>query len=241
MAVSNSVDFNLTAVDLITEARRKIGIHETEEPLSDAEKTAGLTQLNAMLKSWQVGGVSFSQYTEGSITLTQSDKDLVFGSGGDFTTVPFDIIDVRLTRSSTDRPMIEMSREEYYAIPNKTSEGPPSQWFYDRQRNGGTMYIWPAPDATAGTLKFTYVRKIYDMDANADDLDLPQEWYEAVIYGLADRMAENYGLINTPLGQRVSEKAQASLQEIKDFDTAEGMGSIRVLPNRTGYYGGYRR
>lgn len=241
MAVSSSSDFNLTAVDLVTEARRKIGIHETEEPLSAAETTAGLTMLNALLKAWQVGGVSFSHYTQGSFALVASDVDYVFGAGGTFTTVPFDIIDVRLTRSSIDRVMTELSREEYYAIPNKTVTGVPTSWFYDRQRNGGTMYVWPAPDSTGGTIKFTYVRKIWDMDANADDLDLPQEWYEAVIYGLADRMAENYGLINTPLGQRVSEKALASLQEIKDFDTAEGMGSIRIRPNRTGYFGGYRR
>ncbi|MCP5011491.1 MAG: hypothetical protein GY942_16035, partial [Aestuariibacter sp.] len=100
MAVSNSNDFALTASDLITEARKKIGIHAAEEPISAAELVSGLKTLNIMLKAWQVEGVSFSQYTEGTITLTQSDYDLVFGSGGDFTTVPFDIIDVRITRNS---------------------------------------------------------------------------------------------------------------------------------------------
>lgn len=164
----------------------------------------------------------------------------MFGSGGSFTTIPFDIVDVRLTRGGTDRPMIEMSREQYYALPVKSNQGCPTQWFYDRQRAGGTMYIWPAPDATGGTLKFTYIRKIWDMDSNADDLDLPQEWYEAVIYGLADRMAEDYGLTETPLGQRVAEKAALSLQEIKEFDTGEGMGSLYIVPSREGRYGGMR-
>lgn len=240
MAVSNSTDFNQTTYDLIVMAREKIGIHAAEEPLSSAEVVSARNHLNAMLKAWQTAGVSMTQRTEGSVALTQGDYDLVFGSGGSFTTVPFDITDVRITRNSIDMVMTEMSREEYYALPNKASQGRPLQWFYDRQRSGGTMYLWPAPDASTGTLKFTYTRKIYDMDANADDLDLPQEWYEAVMYGLADRLAENHGLINTPLGQRVAEKAAASLQEIKEFDIGEGRGSIRIVPTRHYRNGAYR-
>lgn len=232
MAVSGSNDFALTAIDLVKEARSKIGIHETEEPLSAADATAAIKTLNIMLKAWQVEGVSFSQYTEGSIALTQSDYDLVFGSGGDFATVPFDIIDVRITRNSIDTPMIELSRKEYYDLPVKTNEGFPTQWYYDRQRNGGTMYLWPAPDATAGTLKFTYMAQIDDMDANADSLDLPTEWYEAVVYNLADRLSENYGLINTPLGQRVAQKAMEKFMLVRDFDVGEGEGSIMIVPGK---------
>lgn len=230
MAVSGSTDFTLTTHDLIVEARKKIGLHESEEPLQADQLTMGKNTLNVMLKAWQVGGVSMSQYTEGEITLSENDYSLDFGSGGAFETVPFDMIDVRITRNGSDLPMMELSREEYYAIPRKTQTGYPTQWYYDRQRNGGTLKIWPAADATAGVLKFTYVRKISDMDSNEDDLDLPQEWYEAVVYGLADRLAEEYGLINTPLGNRVSQKAAMSLQEIKEFDTGEGRGSIRITP-----------
>lgn len=240
MATSGSTDFTLTTHDLIIEARKKIGIHETEEPLQADQLTMGKKTLNSMLKSWQVGGVSMSQYTEGTLTLVQSQSSYSFASGGDFATVPFDMVDVRITRNGSDLPMMELSREEYYAIPRKAQEGYPTQWFYDRQRNSGTMYVWPTPDATAGTLKFTYVRKIEDMDSNEDDLDLPQEWFEAVIYGLADRLAEEYGLTNTPLGQRVAQNAAMSLQEIKEFDTGEGRGSVRIVPGGNYTSNGFR-
>ena len=232
MAVSNSTDFSLSAVEIVTEARKKIGIHASEEPLSNAEKVEGLTTLNMMLKAWQSAGISVSHLTEGSIVLTQSDYDLDFGSGGAFTTVPFEITDMRITRNSTDLPMIRLSREEYYALPNKTTEGYPTNWYYDRQRNSGVLYIWPSPDATAGTLKFTYRARIDDMDANTDDLDLAPEWYETTVYNLADRLSEEHGLINTPLGQRIAQKAALSLQEMKEFDNGEGRGSIRISPAR---------
>lgn len=231
MAVSSSADFSLTKHDLIVEARKKIGLHQSEEPLSNAELAEASTTLNMMLKAWQSGGVSYTHLTEGTITLAQADYSLAFGSGGAFTTVPVEITDMRLVRSSVERPMFRLSREDYYSLPNKTNQGCPTQWYYDKQRAGGTLKIWPAADATAGTLNFTYRRFIWDMDANADDLDLPPEWYECVVYNLADRFAEEYGMVGTPAAQMIAAKARESLSLLKEFDTGEGMGSITIVPS----------
>lgn len=231
MAVSNSVDFALTAADLVREARAVIGIDASEEPLSAAELTQGLTALNMMLKTWQAAGVMCWTLTEGTITLVQSQASYVFGSGGDFTTVPLDITDMRITRSGTDLRMLEISREDYYGLPIKTTEGYPTQWFYDRQRTGGTLYVWPAPDATAGTLKFTYRRTVMDMDDGTNDIDLPQEWHEAIVYNLGVRFIPRYGPIDPVTAQAVSAMAATAYQAVKDFDIGEGEGSISILPD----------
>jgi len=234
MAVSFSTDFNLTAVEIVEEARKKIGIHSAEEPLSANEKQSGLNSLNIMLKAWQIEGVSTHHITEGTHTLVQGDKDITFftsGVGGDVTLEPVEMLDVRITRNGIDTQMTEISREEYYALPNKNTEGFPSLWFYDMGRGGGTLYIWPAPDANLGTLGFTYVDPIDDMDDNQHDLDLPQAWFEAVIYGLADRLSEEHGIINTPLGQRVTQRARETLEKIKAFDLGEAKNSIRISPS----------
>lgn len=230
MAVSGSVDFSLTALEIIEEARAMLGVHADEEPLEEHEKQRGLRVLNMMLKAWQADGVMYWTMTEGSHVLTQSDRDITFGTGADFTTLPFDIMDVRITRNSTDLKMREMSREEYYQLPIKTNEGYPTNWFYDRQRDSGTLYIWPAPDSTAGTLKFTYRRIINDMDVNADDMDLPQEWFEAVVANLAERLIPYYGKSGTPRAQDVAVKAATTYQTVKDFNVSEGAGSFMILP-----------
>jgi hypothetical protein len=230
MAVSSSTDFALTAAELIEEARRKLGIHADEEALQAQELTTGLRALTMMLKSWQAEGVMAWTLTEGSFALVESDADYVVGSGGSFTTVPVDILDMRITRSGTDLPMHRMSREEYYALPNKTSEGYPTCWFYDRQRTGGTIYVWPVPDSTGGTLKFTYRRRIMDMDASADDIDLPQEWHRAIVYNLAMELAPGAGVVGTEDFKLVAGIAAQSYQALKGFDTGEGMGSIRITP-----------
>lgn len=230
MTVSGSVDFNLTGNDIVIEARRKIGIHDDEEPLSAVDLQTGLTAMTMMLKTWQSEGVMCWTLTEGQLTLVQGDVDYVFGAGGTFTTVPLEITSIRITRGTSEIPMYRMSREDYFDLPNKTTQGYPTQFYYDRQRSGGTLYVWPAPDATAGTLKFTYRRLIMDMDASVDNPDVPQEWLEAMVYGLGKRLAENYGLTGSPMAQAVAAEADRTYAVVKGFDIGEGKGSVTVLP-----------
>ena len=230
MAVSNSTDFSLTAADIIEEARRKIGIHADEEPLPAQELVTGLRSLNMMLKTWQADGVKCWTLTEGQLTLTQGNVDYTFGAGGDFTIVPLEITSIRINRGGNDLPMFPLGREDYFDLPNKTVEGYPTQYYYDRQRAGGTLYVWPAPDATAGTLKFTYRRIIMDVDASADDLDLPQEWYEAIVYNLAKKFGENAGVLGSQEGKSVVIEAQRTYEIVKGFDIGEGMGVISIRP-----------
>src|SRR5690606_15570708 len=114
--------------------------------------------------------------------LTDSTGSYDFGTGGDFTTVPFEITQVRVSHNGGNEiEMIRMSREDYHRLPNKTTEGYPTQWFYDRQRDDGTLYLWPEPDDGNYDITFTYRRRIMDIDAGSDDYDLPPEWEEAIV------------------------------------------------------------
>src|SRR5690606_27436863 len=128
----------------------------------------------------------------------QGQESYAFGAGGDFTEVPFDISDDMRIRRQNDLPMIRLSRDEYMSLPSKAVQGYPTQWYYERQRSGGRLYVWPAPDGQAGTLKFSYRRIIMDVDSGADDFDLPQEWHEAVVFGLARRLVGTYGMSGKP-------------------------------------------
>lgn len=231
MTVSNSTDFSLTANELITSSLELLGIKADEEPLSQVELERGLRWLNIMLKAWEIDGVMAWTLTEGSFALVQSDVDYVIGAGGSFTTVPVDFIDMRITRNSVDMPMTRLSREDYYSMPVKTNEGYPTQWFYDRQRDSGTLYVWPAPDSAGGTLKFTYRRRIMDMDAAADNFDLPQEWYRAIVYGLALQLTPIYGKSGTPRAAEIRQEASDAYNSVKGFDMDEGESSIFVVPD----------
>jgi hypothetical protein len=233
MAVSNSTDFKLSAGDMVEEARRKIGIQADEEPMTAQELQTGLRALNMMVKAWQADGVTAWATEEGEITpLVLGDASYVFGVGGSFVPVPLEIMSVRINRGTSDIPMLRLGREDYYDLPNKETRGYPTQFYYERKRSGGTLFIWPTPDAGLGTLKFTYRRALMDFDNAPDDMDLPQEWHEAVLYGLAKRLAENYGVMGTIEGKSIAMEAERTYAIVKSFDTGEGGGTITITPAR---------
>lgn len=228
MAVSNNIDFNQTAQELIVDALAELGVLAEEESLEATDLNRGLRMLTRMLKTWQADGVMTWTLTDGELTLVEGQESYVFGAGGDFTTVPLEVLDMQINRGTNDLRMFRLSREEYRMMPNKTVKGYPTQYYYDRQREGGTLYVWPAPDATAGTVKFTYRRIIMDMDNGTNNIDLPQEWHEAIIFGLASRLVGAYSLAGTPEAARVTAEAERAYKVVKGFDIGEGMGSVRV-------------
>lgn len=231
MAVSGSTNFKETAQQLIIDALSELGVADDEEPLEAVDLNKGIRAMNRMLKAWQADGVMVWTLTEGTFPLVVGQQAYTFGPGGAFTGVPFEITDMRINRSGNDLPMYRLSREEYQAMPSKTNRGYPTQFYYDRQRSGGTMYLWPAPDTATGTVKFTYSRVIMDIDVGANDIDLPQEWHEAIVYGLAARLVGPYSQAGKPSAARVEALAQASYQTVKGFGLGEGQASVRVTPS----------
>lgn len=231
MTVSGTTAFSMSVSDVVTFARGMLGIQDEEELLTATDLARGTTVLNMMLHSWQADGVQTWVLTEGSFALAQGDYDYVFGAGGTFTTVPVEITDVRITRSSQDLPMNRMSREEYQSLPVKDTQGYPTQWYFDRQREGGTFYVWPAPDSTGGTIRLTYRRYINDAGNGTNTLDLPTEWLEAITSNLAIRLSPYYGGIDPQRLSEVKELASVTYNVLKSFDTAEGRGSINIWPD----------
>lgn len=189
-----------------------------------------------MFKQWEALGLGSWLRTEGTLALVASTASYAFGAGGAFTTIPFDITDARITRSSQRIPMTRLTREQYYALPNPTITGYPTQYFYDRQLTGGTFYVWPAPDASAGTVTFTYRRRIMDMDVSADNADIPPEWEKAIVENLAYDLASVYGKAGSDELAKIARDAPISFAIIQGFDVAESEGSISITPDSWGEY-----
>lgn len=237
MAVSGSTDFKQTAQELIIDARAELGVQADEEPLQAVDLERGLRTLTRMLKTWQADGVEVWTFTQGSIPLVQGDLDYVCGAGGAFVTTPFDILECRVLRDGNSLPMFRLSRDEYLDLPNRTNQGYPTQFYYDRQRDFGTIYVWPAPDAALGTLEFDYRRIVMDADAGPNDMDLPQEWTEAIMFGLAKAMIGQYHKAGTPEAAWVMQEADRTYQIVKNYDIGEGKASVSITPDYDDYRG----
>ncbi len=132
--------------------------------------------------------------------------------------VPHRVLDVRYI--STNRlPMYEMSRSEYYDLPNTTSTGSPHSWYADYQRDSTVLYIWqPLAAVTTETLTYTYFRKFQDIDSLDNDLDVRPEWLEVVGYNLAKRLGPDFGRVGSASFGKIEEEAERLLQEMLDDD-----------------------
>jgi hypothetical protein len=169
--------------EVISDAFRKIGVVASDEAMTADQLAAGKRELRRLLLGWQNFGTNLWTMTEMAITLTTA-------SSYALTSRALAVHSVRYRNAAgLDMPMSPMTRQRYYDLPNKTSTGIPNAWFYDKQRATGTLYIWQPPAAvTTETLRVTYERPI-DTD---EDIDVPPEWENAVVWNLAEALAPAY-------------------------------------------------
>jgi len=95
-----------------------------------------------------------------------------------------DILAAVVRRDNTDYNIQRISRGDYLGIPNKTTEGRPSQIFVNKQITP-TIKLWPTPDKNTDVLLFDRLVRIDDADNYIDTLQMPFRFYPALAAGLA--------------------------------------------------------
>ena len=211
MAVTGTKTVN----KIVTYALRKAGVAAWNETPASDDASAAMDELNLMLKGWQNKGYNLWTKTGGSLALTTAASYTLS------PVRPLRILSARLKRSGTETPMYEMTRQEYDELPNKTSTGLPTQFYYDRQREAAKLYVWPVLSTAAGeTVEYTYERELEDIAALSDTIDVPGEWWDAVVYNLAARIAETVGLPRPPT---LIMRAAELLREAGAFDREESV------------------
>ena len=112
-----------------------------------------------------------------------------------------------------------VGEEEYRSLSNKGSSGPPVLAWYQPTLTSGTLYVWPV-DGGSSVDKLVLSAQYYpdDFDSATDNPQFPAEWYEALVYGLADRLAPELGI---PLKERgfLRLEAKEKIEEALNFDT----------------------
>jgi len=160
----------------------------------------GLRALDRMLKSWPAMRYNLWKKTAMSVTSTTATNYTLS------PVRPVRILSVRWKNTGgTETPMVGMTRDEYDRLPIKTTTGVPTTWYYDKQREAAKLYVWPVPaSVTTETLEITYEREIEDM-ALDDAVDVPGEWWNAVVFGLASDLAIDYpGVANPMIDQKAA-------------------------------------
>ena len=89
-----------------------------------------------------------------------------------------------MRRSNTDYALERVSRDTFLSIPNKTTQGRPSQFFLDRQISSN-LKLWPIPDNSTDTIIYDALTRMDDADAQTNTMDMPFRFYPCLAAGLA--------------------------------------------------------
>lgn len=89
-------------------------------------------------------------------------------------------------------PMARMNQDDYTALPNRTSPGKPLQYWLNRVVPSPIMYTWPVCDLTnaVGQFEVWRQRQIQDVGTMQQQLEIPDWWFDTVVWGLAFRLAQ---------------------------------------------------
>lgn len=201
MTTSNSTDFATSRNKIIEGALRLLGATAQGESPTSTQYDEAADALNMMVKAFETDGMQLWAIKEYSMPMTDSVASYRIGLTQTINTAkPLRIIQAYFHNgtSNVDIPMIGLTRTQYNMLGNKTTEGYPVQYYYDPQISYGDLFLFPVPDANASAVG-NYVRLVYqrpfeDFDASTDEPDFPQEWFEALKFNLALRLAPEYGL-----------------------------------------------
>jgi hypothetical protein len=227
MATSGNSNYTTTRDEIIKRALRLLGVIAQGQVPNADQYAEGSIALNSLVKAWQADGMPLWAIKQYAMTLVAGQKEYDIGVGLQVDTAkPLKVFQAWLhdSISAIDVPMRILTRQEYNILGNKDTVGMPIQIYYDPQRDQGVMHVFPTPDNFSEvnkTINFVYQRPYEDFDTATDSPDFPQEWYDAVTYGLATRLAPEYGLPNLER-KTLWQEMSIIKQEALNFGLEEG-------------------
>jgi hypothetical protein len=153
MALSGSTDFELAVDEYIEEAFERCGLEvRTGYDLKTAKRS-----LNLMLAEWANRGLNRWTIEQKTQALTADDSEYSLG------TDVIDILSMVVRRSGTDLSMTRIGRDQFLAIPSKTTTGRPTQFYLDRQINPN-LKLYPTPENSTDVLVYDALTRMNDAD-----------------------------------------------------------------------------
>lgn len=228
MTATGTTSFNPASSDLILNAFSRIQIKGSElmtEHLLRAETEANLALVklgNKQPNLWtstlgtQVLTAGTPTYTLDSSVIALLICYLSVTSGG----------------VTTDRVLGPLSTTEYASFPDKTTQGVPTSFWFDRTITP-QLTFWPVPDdQSTYTAKYRYVRQIYDVSAKSGlTMDLPWRWFDAFSDELTARLSRHFRPDQYQMHKAIADESwnDAAGEDTEDVN-------MYITPGLSGFY-----
>jgi hypothetical protein len=179
-----------------------------------------------MFAEWANRGLNLWTVTQTTQALTQGTATYTLAAD------VVDILEMVLRRDGTDYEVERISRGEYLTFPNKTAQGRPSQFYFNRQIDP-IITLWQPPENSTDILVFYYVRRLQDADTMVNTTDMPFRFYPCMVAGLSYYIAMKKAPDRVQLLKAVyEEEFQRAAEEDRDRVPLKLVPSVRSLRMR---------
>lgn len=227
MSTSGTATYNPGIYEIAQEAYERIG---SDLRVGYDYETAARS-INLLTVEWANRGVNMWELSQTTLSLS---------SGTATYNLPTDCIDVldgsirTNAGNATTQNDISISRISiitYQQQPSKLTQGFPTQYMVMRGTARPTITFWQVPDGSQSyQFSYTYLRRTQDVGTSATNtMDIPFRFLEALICGLAFRLAEKKAAGNPDLILRL----KARYDEAWDLAASEDRerASIFLTPD----------
>jgi hypothetical protein len=208
-----------TPVELINLALKQVGVLGVGQTAAAEDIADAFKMLNMMLAQWSVKRNVVHQILDVGFP-TDGRQTYTVGAGGDFNVFrPSRLQGAycrQLAATPIDYPLqVLKSQIDYGRISTKTLGSMPSAVYYDPQFPLGVLHVWPV--AIAGyEIHLQILSPLSQFADPYQDINLPPEYEEALMYNLAGRLYPMYGMQADSV---VIQLAAASLATVRMANT----------------------
>ena len=213
MATSGTATFNLEFEELIEEAYERCGI----ETRTGFEMRTGRRSLNLMFMDWANRGLNLWTIEQRSVTLVAGTAQ--YDLPDDTVNILSAVVRTGSGTAQQDITLDRISQNEYLHVPDKLTQGRPSQYFLQRT-NTPVLFIYPAVDASQTyTFQYYAVRRIQDAGLYTNTADVVFRFIPALAAGLAYYLSLKKAPERTTMLKQLYEE-EFSRAAMEDRDTA---------------------
>jgi hypothetical protein len=215
MATSGTTNFDLSIDRVIERAYARCGM----DLRTGYQLTAARDNLNLLFSEWGNRGIHLWKVINHTQTLTAGTN--VYTAPADAS----DVLEVVFRNGDTDTTMTKISRSEYENLPNKTSQGTPSQYYIKRNLSSVKIHLYLTPNTTGTQLNYYYVGRIEDVGAYTNTPDAPYRFLPCLVSGLAYYTSQEVALERS---QELERRYEAELQRALIEDSQST--SVNIVP-----------
>ena len=169
---------------------------------------------------WVTVGTFSDTASAGQITWTDISGALAYQYFRITSTSTFNYTAVTLGNMPQEIPLGQLNRDGYVNQSNKVFPGRPSSYYFQRDLPQPVVNLWPAPFSASeqAQLVLWRHRQIMDTANLRQDIEVPQRWLNAIVDGLAAKVAAETPSVDAQLAMMLEPKASMSLQRAWDGD-----------------------